>query len=261
MLLGGDELGRTQKGNNNAYCQDNEISWYHWDLAETNAEQVEFTRRLIQLRSGHRIFRRRRWFEGRSIRGSDERDIAWFTPQATLMSDEDWDVGYARSLGVFLNGKAIPEPDVRGEHVVDDTFLWLFNAGSESLSFSLPAEEWGSAWSVLFDTSEPGGGVRRGRIHLRRGEDAEAEGPLPGAAQRVTDLAATYRLQLRAGLRLRRRRQPVPTTSPLSASATSTARRTCRRRRAARTATTWSTTTGSTRRSEGPTDTLGSTGH
>ncbi|MCW3042520.1 MAG: glycogen debranching protein [Actinobacteria bacterium] len=158
MLVGGDEMGRTQQGNNNAYCQDSEISWYDWDLAATNAEQVEFTRRLIELRFAHRIFRRRRWFEGRSIRGSDERDIAWFTPQGTMMKEKDWNVGYAKSICVFLNGEAMAEPDARGERVVDDTFLWLVNAHFEPLAFALPPDEWGSSWTRVFDTSEPRGG-------------------------------------------------------------------------------------------------------
>jgi glycogen operon protein len=162
MLVGGDEMGRTQQGNNNAYCQDSEISWYDWTLAETNAEQVEFTRRLIELRFAHRIFRRRRWFEGRSIRGSEERDIAWFTPQGTMMTEEDWNVGYAKSIAVFLNGEAMAEPDTRGERVVDDTFLWLVNAGFEPLVFSVPPEEWGSSWTRVFDTAEPGGGFDDG---------------------------------------------------------------------------------------------------
>ena len=176
MLLGGDEMGRTQKGNNNAYCQDDEISWLHWDLVEKNADQVEFTRRLIQLRASHRIFRRRRWFEGRSIRGSEERDIAWFTPQATLMTDEDWNVGYAKSIGVFLNGEAMAEPDVRGERVVDSTFLWLVNAGHEALAFSLPSDEWGSTWTRVFDTSEPKGGFDQDGLMYGAGEELKLRG-------------------------------------------------------------------------------------
>jgi glycogen operon protein len=175
MIVGGDEMGRTQQGNNNAYCQDDEISWYDWDLAEANADQIEFTRRLIELRFAHRIFRRRRWFEGRSIRGSEERDIAWFTPQGTLMTEEDWNVGYAKSIAVFLNGEAMAEPDVRGERVVDDTFLWLVNAHYEALAFALPPEEWGSSWTRVFDTSEPRGGFDEDGLIYGAGEELKVK--------------------------------------------------------------------------------------
>ncbi|HEX9315887.1 MAG TPA: glycogen debranching protein GlgX [Actinomycetota bacterium] len=175
MLLGGDEMARTQRGNNNAYCQDDEISWYDWSLAEANAEQVEFTRRLIELRSAHRIFRRRRWFEGRSIRGSAEHDIAWFTPQGTTMTEEDWNVGYAKSIGVFLNGEAMAEPDARGERVVDDTFLWLVNAHFEPLVFTLCSSEWGVSWTRIFDTSEPRGGFDEEGLIFGASEDLKVK--------------------------------------------------------------------------------------
>jgi glycogen operon protein len=175
MLLGGDEMARTQRGNNNAYCQDDEISWHDWNLAEANAEQVEFTRRLIQLRFAHRIFRRRRWFEGRSIRGSEEHDIAWFTPHATEMTEEDWNAGHAKSIGVFLNGQAMAEPDARGERVVDDTFLWLVNAHYHPLVFTLPSEEWGDSWTRVFDTSEPRGGFDEEGLIFGAGEDLKVK--------------------------------------------------------------------------------------
>jgi isoamylase len=175
MLLGGDEMARTQGGNNNAYCQDNEISWYDWSLAEANAEQVEFTRRLIELRSAHRIFRRRRWFEGRSIRGSAEHDIAWFTPHGTEMTEEDWNVGHAKCIGVFLNGQAMAEPDARGERVVDDTFLWLVNAHFEPLVFTLCLDEWGASWTRVFDTSEPRGGFDEEGLIYEAGEDLKVK--------------------------------------------------------------------------------------
>jgi glycogen operon protein len=175
MLLGGDEMARTQQGNNNPYCQDNEISWYDWSLAEAHAEQVEFTRRLIELRFAHRVFRRRRWFEGRSIRGGAEHDIAWFTPQGTMMTEEDWNVGYAKSIEVFLNGEAMAEPDVRGEHVIDDTFLWLVNAHFEPLVFTICPEEWGASWTRIFDTSEPRGGFDEDGLIFGAGEDLKVK--------------------------------------------------------------------------------------
>jgi glycogen operon protein len=175
MLLGGDEMARTQRGNNNAYCQDNEISWYDWSLAEANADQIEFTRRLIELRFAHRIFRRRRWFEGRSIRGSEEHDIAWFTPQATQMTEEDWNAGHAKSISVFLNGQSMAEPDARGERVVDDTFLWLVNADYQPLVFTLPSEDWGSEWTRVFDTSEPRGGFDEEGVIYGAGEELKVK--------------------------------------------------------------------------------------
>ena len=111
MLLGGDEIGRTQRGNNNAYCQDNEISWYDWERVDEDL--LEFTRRLIALRREHPVFRRRRWFQGRPIRGTV--DIGWFRPDGTEMDDDDWDAGFAQSIGVFLNGDAITDRDERGQ--------------------------------------------------------------------------------------------------------------------------------------------------
>ncbi|MDP8932417.1 MAG: glycogen debranching protein GlgX, partial [Actinomycetota bacterium] len=136
MLLGGDELGRTQYGNNNAYCQDNEISWYEWD--KLDEELLEFTRLLIALRHQHPVFRRRRWFVGRSIRGTELSDIGWFRPDGSEMRDEDWEVGSAKSLGVFLNGRGIPTPGPRGERIVDDDFYVVFNASDQPLDFTLP---------------------------------------------------------------------------------------------------------------------------
>ncbi|MCU1380213.1 MAG: isoamylase [Acidimicrobiales bacterium] len=150
MLLGGDELARTQQGNNNAYCQDNEVSWFDWE--EADAVLLEYTRWLINFRKEHPVFRRRRWFQGRAIRGLD--DIGWFAADGTEMSEEDWAAGFAKSLGVFLNGDAIPTLDQRGEPIKDDSFLVLFNAHSEMIDFALP-ERWGERWSVVLDTAEP----------------------------------------------------------------------------------------------------------
>ena len=150
MLLGGDELGRTQDGNNNAYCQDNEISWYDWE--QIDEAFLEDCRRMILFRREHPVFRRRGWFQGRSIRGSREKDIAWFTHQGELMSEEDWDKGYAKSLGIFLNGNTIPNPHPRGEPVTDDSFYVVLNAHHESLDFRLPESQWGSRWEVVFDS-------------------------------------------------------------------------------------------------------------
>ncbi|HEU4521236.1 MAG TPA: glycogen debranching protein GlgX, partial [Thermoanaerobaculia bacterium] len=125
MLLGGDEIGRTQRGNNNAYCQDSEISWFDWQ--NPDLELMAFTARVIKFRREHPVFTRRRWFMGRPLRGADVSDIGWFKPDGEEMTDADWQSGFARSVGVFLNGRAIPTPDGRGEPIVDDSFYLLFN--------------------------------------------------------------------------------------------------------------------------------------
>jgi isoamylase len=149
MLLGGDEMGRTQLGNNNSYCQDNEISWYDWESADH--ELIEFVQRLTRLRTHHPVFRRRRWFEGRSISGEDA-DISWFTPEGRLMTPDDWGVSYAKSIGVFLNGQAIPTPGRRGERIVDSSFFVVFNASDGELDYVLPPAEYGDLWVKVLDT-------------------------------------------------------------------------------------------------------------
>jgi glycogen operon protein len=153
MLLGGDEFGRTQGGNNNAYCQDNEISWFDWEAADK--ELLEFTRQLIQFRREHPVFRRRRWFHGRPIHGAEVTDIGWFTPEGDQMGEEHWGEGFAKAVAVFLNGDAIASPDTRGERVTDDSFFVLFNAHYEPLDFTLPKSEWGKEWVAVLDTTQP----------------------------------------------------------------------------------------------------------
>jgi len=151
MLLGGDEMGRTQQGNNNAYCQDNEISWFDWESMDHAL--VEFTRRVIRLRSEHPVFRRRGWFKGRPLRGKGVSDIAWLRPDGEGMSDEDWQQGFVKSLTVFLNGDAVPDLDPDGRRVRDAAFLLMFNAHHEPLDFTLPAASFGEAWDVVIDTT------------------------------------------------------------------------------------------------------------
>ncbi|HVA85858.1 MAG TPA: glycogen debranching protein GlgX [Candidatus Saccharimonadales bacterium] len=153
MLSGGDETGRTQRGNNNAYCQDNEISWFDWKVIDEAL--LEFTRRLIRLYTSHGVFRRRHWFQGRPIRGNDVGDIGWFRPDGEEMSEEDWSAGFAKSLGVFLNGRDVADPDDRGGKSVDDSFYLLFNAHHEPLDFSLPRRDWGRGWVKVLDTNRP----------------------------------------------------------------------------------------------------------
>ena len=155
MLLAGDEIGRTQQGNNNAYGQDNELSWVDWERAAEHEELHDFARRLSAFRRAHPVFRRRRWFQGRSIRGqrAADGDIAWLKPDGVEMGDGDWDSGFAKSIMVFLNGDEIPTPGPRGERIHDDTFLVLFNAHFEPIEFMLPSRSFGDAWEVEFDTA------------------------------------------------------------------------------------------------------------
>jgi len=155
MLSHGDELGRTQRGNNNAYCQDNDIAWIDWDLNEEQKALLEFTRDLVRVRRDHPVFRRRRFFAGEPGHGGESElgDIAWLKPDASHMVEEDWQVGTARSVMVFLNGEAIREPDLRGERIVDDSFLVIFNGQPEELRFTLPEAEYGEEWQVVFDTA------------------------------------------------------------------------------------------------------------
>jgi isoamylase len=155
MLLGGDELGRSQFGNNNAYCQDNELSWFDWNLVEGNAELLKFTSELIYFRRQHPVFRRRKWFQGRAIRGWGVTDIGWFNPDGEQMTEEEWQVCFAKSLGVFLNGKEIPAVGPRGERIVDDDFLLFFNAHYETIEFTLPTELRDMPWAVAIDTKQP----------------------------------------------------------------------------------------------------------
>jgi isoamylase len=162
MILAGDEFARSQQGNNNAYCQDNEISWFDWEHADQGL--LQYTRRLIRLRHRHPVFCRRRWFHGRPIRGGDVSDIGWFTPGGALMSEDDWRAGFAKSLGVFLNGRAISTPDERGEQIVDDSFYVMLNAHHEALDFHLPARAWGEHWTEVLDTFESGDEMSEERL-------------------------------------------------------------------------------------------------
>jgi glycogen operon protein len=154
MLAAGDEMGRTQGGNNNAYAQDNEISWLDWELDDARRAQLEFTRRLIALRAKHPVFRRRRYYQGRRIRGSDDRDLTWLRPDGMEMTDAEWGAGWNRVLGVMLAGDALAEVDERGDLIEDDTLLLLMNAHVESMPFRLPTPG-GERWELLIDTARP----------------------------------------------------------------------------------------------------------
>ncbi|MGK5554208.1 glycogen debranching protein GlgX [Actinomadura kijaniata] len=152
MLSHGDELGRTQRGNNNAYCQDNELAWVHWD---DDPGELEFVRMLSRLRREHPVFRRRRFFRGVGPGPEPLADLVWLTPAGEPMTEHDWQVGFAKSLAVFLNGDAITEPDPRGRPVRDDSFLLLINAGDAAIEFALPSPEYGERWEFALDTADP----------------------------------------------------------------------------------------------------------
>jgi len=156
MLLAGDEMGRTQGGNNNTYCQDNELSWLDWTLPEKNRELLEFVRELVAFRRAHPVLRRRKWFQGRSIHGSGVHDILWFNPDGGEMTEEQWQDGLARVIGIFLNGEEIATPGPRGERIIDDSFILLFNGHDEAMEFTLPEPVREGAWRLVIDTAQPG---------------------------------------------------------------------------------------------------------
>ncbi|MCW2812358.1 MAG: glgX, partial [Friedmanniella sp.] len=155
MLAHGDEMGRTQSGNNNVYAQDNETAWVDWDLDADQKDLLAFSSAAIALRKAHPVLRRRRFFAGDAKHGGQSSlgDIEWLKPDGSLMDDADWSAGFARSLMVFLNGDAIPEPDHMGRRITDDHFLLLFNAGAESLAFTTPVKAFGDNWLVRLDTA------------------------------------------------------------------------------------------------------------
>jgi isoamylase len=168
MMSAGDEIGRTQGGNNNAYCQDNEISWVDWSRAAGERDLLTFTQKVARLRRRHAVFRRRRFFHGPFTgSGAGTTDITWLTPAGDEMTEEDWRASYARSVAVFLNGSAISEPDPRGDPVTDKKFLLLFNAGAEPITFTIPEATLGTDWEIVIDTLSP------------RGDPADSTGFLP----------------------------------------------------------------------------------
>ncbi len=152
MIVAGDESGRTQGGNNNAYCQDNEVSWMDWQHADTDL--LDFTRKLIHFRKNHPVLRRRDWFQGLPVLHSGLQDIAWFLPDGTEMTEDNWMHDFAKSLGVFLNGNGIRSLGPKGEHIIDDSFYVIFNAYYDQLTYKLPPRKYGKKWAKVLDTSE-----------------------------------------------------------------------------------------------------------
>ncbi|MBE7382473.1 MAG: glycogen debranching protein GlgX [Leptolyngbya sp. SIO1E4] len=157
MLLGGDELGRTQNGNNNTYCQDNALAWLDWTLQADQKDTLTFVQRMIAFRQIHPVFQRRDWFQGRDIHGSGIHDIGWFNIDGSEISDEDWHEAEAKTIGVFLNGEAIPSPDRQGQRIIDDSFLLLFNAQADAQTFVLPATLREHPWQLVLDTKTQDG--------------------------------------------------------------------------------------------------------
>ena len=173
MLVGGDEMGRTQRGNNNAYCQDNELSWVNWELNETQRELLEFTSRMAKLRREQPVLRKRRFFRGAHMWDSELKDLAWFRPDGNEMKKDDWEKPYVRSLGFLLGGDAIATPDDEGNRIVGDTLLVLMNAHHEPITFLLPAIEWGADWELVVDTAAAGESLR---THTPAGGKVQAAG-------------------------------------------------------------------------------------
>ena len=184
MLLHGDEMGRTQNGNNNTYAQDSELSWVDW--ANIDESLMAFTSMVATLRANHPVFRRKRFFTGRHVRraeGEPLRDVEWMSTDASAMTDDDWDVDYVKSIGMFLNGDGIRARDARGQNISDANFLLYFNASEEGVTFELPSAEYGADWDIVLDTSiatAPEGNVLAGEsitvggrcvIVLRAGEE------------------------------------------------------------------------------------------
>ncbi|MEM8808835.1 MAG: glycogen debranching protein GlgX [Cyanobacteria bacterium P01_G01_bin.38] len=173
MILGGDEMGRTQGGNNNGYCQDSEISWFDWGLRFSNGEAsptqnnplVDFTRRLIEFRQQHPVFCRRQWFQGRQIYGSGVVDLGWFNPDGTEINDEQWQEAEVKAISVFLNGEEVIASDERGCRIIDDSFLLFFNAYSDVQEFVIPEVLERKEWRVMIDTKEESGFVENGKVY------------------------------------------------------------------------------------------------
>jgi isoamylase len=162
MITAGDEVGRTQQGNNNAYCQDNEINWHDWYWDDAKWHLLNFTKKLIRLRRAHPIFRRRDFFHGVPVGDTGRKDVAWLKPDGAEMSEEDWNQEDARALGMWLNGVGIPESDDRGQPVHDASFLALFNAGHEPVEFTLPDPGEGQSWAIELDTAHENGEAPQG---------------------------------------------------------------------------------------------------
>src|SRR5438552_9943586 len=173
MVLGGDEIGRTQGGNNNAWCQDNEISWFDWELDERRVQLLQFTRRLIAFRRSHPVFRRPSFFTGTDPRGTGLPDIWWFRPDGRRMTRRDWVRPELQTIGVFLNGEEIPTRMPTGDPIVDDSFVLLFNAHHQPVEFRLPVRRFGVRWVLVLATGRPE--LPEGELSFAARESVETE--------------------------------------------------------------------------------------
>jgi isoamylase len=200
MICSGDEFGRTQNGNNNAYCQDGELTWLDWSLGEEEQQFLEFVRRVIAMRREQPVFQRRTFFQGRKIRGEEIKDISWLTPTGEEMNDDAWSAGFVRCLGVRQAGDIIGELDERGERILGDTLLILLNAHHEAIPFTLPVPKEGQRWERLLDTATP------------------QEGAGPVAEDRPYDLGG----RSLAVMRIRSTVEPIPARAPESVQASTT---------------------------------------
>jgi glycogen operon protein len=191
MICGGDELSHTQNGNNNAYCQDNDLTWLNWELNDEQKQFLDFVRELTRIRKEQPVFRRRRFFQGKPIRGTQIKDISWFQPSGEEMSDDDW-AGFVRCLGVRLAGDQIDDVNERGEPIIGDTLMLLLNAHHEPIPFTLPVTRPEHHWETIFDTADPALGTKyfeskqtyqlNGRSTvLLRARVRQDEGPVSGA--------------------------------------------------------------------------------
>ena len=185
MMLGGDEMGRSQRGNNNTYCQDNKLAWFDWNLRHKNKDLLTFTQRLIEFRKQHPIFCRRQWFLGREIHGSGVIDIGWFNPDGTIISDEDWHDGSSKAISIFLNGEEISNTDKRGQRIIDDSFLVFFNAYPELQEFSIPPSVEQKEWRVIVDTKYVSGFIDDGSVY-------DCDQKVPVAARTLVLLACSH---------------------------------------------------------------------
>jgi glycogen operon protein len=191
MLAHGDELGRTQGGNNNAYAQDNEITWMNWELDESQQELLAFTRKLLSLRQAHPTLRRRHFFRGKAVEGSEHKDVAWIRADGREMGERDWRDPSAHVLGMLIDGKATDEVDDRGQAVCGDTLLLILNSGEQNAQFALPRLEGPNIWVVMVDTAKR-------ELPVLRGDSVEVEAHSLvllrfGADRRIAVEAAQWR--------------------------------------------------------------------
>jgi glycogen operon protein len=207
MISHGDELARSQHGNNNAYCQDNELSWIDWTPTPEKDALCQFVARLVHLRLSQPVLRRRRYFQGRSIRGGGVKDVAWLAPDGREMTDEAWNADFVRSIGMLLSGNAIEEVDERGERITGDTLLVLLNAHTDRVPFTMPPAEPDQQWQRLIDTVEEQAAERVYKPGIRY--------PLQGRSVAVFRLVPPLRERRRASSRAQTESEtPQPAPPP-----------------------------------------------